>query len=226
MSEPESAQPDGEHVSPEIEDLKAERVLLDRAIGGWRGLIDSALPTVVFLTTYVINGNELPGALIAALIAGAVVVVWRLVRRETLQQVLTGFVGLGIAAAFAQFTGRAENFFLPGLLTNLGYGLAMFVSILVGWPLIGVFVGFLTGEGTSWRHDTATRRVYAAATWIWVGLFGMRLLVQTPLYLAGEIGILGTVKIVMGWPFFLACAYFTYRLLSPVLAARREHGGS
>jgi hypothetical protein len=222
VSEPDSSQSNDGAESEEIQDLKAERVLLDRAIGGWRGLIDSALPTVVFLTTYVFNGNALPGALIAALVAGALVVAWRLIRRETLQQVFTGFIGLGIAAAFAQFTGRAENFFLPGLLTNLGYGLAFFISILVGWPLIGVVVGLLTGEGTSWRHDTALRRVYAAATWIWVGLFGMRLLVQVPLYLAGEIGILGTVKIVMGWPFFLACAYFTYRLLKPVLAARRD----
>jgi hypothetical protein len=204
------------------DDLHAERVLLDRAIGGWRGLVDSAVPTIVFLTVFVFNGNELAPALIAALIAGGLIVIWRLIRREPLQQIATGFLGLGIAAAFAHFTGRPENFFLPGLLVNIGYGSAMLISILVRWPLLGVALGFITGEGTAWRRDTDLRRLYTAATWIWVGLFASRVIVQVPLYLAGALGALGTVKIVMGWPLFLAAAYFTYRLLAPTLRARRS----
>ena len=203
------------------EDLHAERILLDRAIGGWRGLIDSALPTVVFLTVYVVSGNVLGPALIAALIAGALIAVWRIIRREPLRQIATGFVGLAIAAGFAQFTGRPENFFLPGFLVNAVYGSAFLISILVRWPLLGVVLGFVTGERTAWRSDTQMRRAYTAASWIWVGIFFGRLAVQLPLYFAGALGALGTVKIVMGWPFFLAGAYFTYRLLAPILRDRR-----
>jgi hypothetical protein len=202
-------------------DLAAERVLLDRALGGWRGLFDSGVPTVAFLTVYVLNGGELGPALISALVLGVVVAVWRILRKEPLQQVATGIVGLFIAAGFAQWTGRAEDFFLPGLLTNIAYGSAFLVSIVIGWPLIGVAMGFLTSEGTSWRKDRQRRRLYTAATWIWVGLFSLRVAVQGPLYLAGEIAALGTVKIVMGWPMFLACAYFTYRLLRPAYAQAR-----
>ena len=51
---------------------------------------------------------------------------------------------------------------------------------------------------------------------VWVGMFFLRLAVQLPLYLAGAIGALGVMKVVMGWPLFLASAYFTYRLLQPV----------
>lgn len=203
------------------EDLKAERVLLDRAIGGWRGLIDSALPTVAFLTLYVVTGNQLAPALIVALGVGIAIAAWRILRREPLQQVFAGVVGLFIAAAFAQWTGRAEDFFLPGLITNIAYGSAFLVSLLIGWPLIGVIVGLLTGHGTAWRHDRTLRRLYAAATWLWAGLFFLRVVVQGPLYLSGNIAALGTVKIVMGWPLFLACAYFTYRLLRPTLQTRR-----
>ena len=126
--------------------------------------------------------------MVAAVVAGLLIVVWRLIRHEPLQQVLAGFVGVLISAAVAKYTGRAENYFLPGFLQNLGYGLAFLVSILVRWPLLGIAMGYLTGEGTSWRRDPQLRRVYAAASWIWVGLFFGRLAVQVPLYLAGAIG--------------------------------------
>lgn len=203
-------------------DLHAERILLDRAIGGWRGLIDSAVPTMVFLTVYVVSGNVLGPALVAALVSGGLIALWRIIRREPLRQILTGFVGLAIAAGFAQFTGRAENFFLPGFVVNVAYGSAFLISILIRWPLLGVALGFITGEKTAWRADAKLRRAYTAASWIWVGVFFSRLAVQLPLYFAGAIGALGTVKIVMGWPLFLAGAYFTYRLLAPILRKQRS----
>lgn len=204
-----------------VEDIKAEGLLLERAIGGWRGLIDSGLPTVVFITVFAFDQTDLSRAVIAAVVVGAVIALWRVIRREPLKQVLTGFVGLLIAAGFSAWTGEAQDFFLPGLLTNLAYGSAFLISILIRWPLLGIAMGYMTGEGTTWRKDPVLRRAYGAASWIWVGLFLGRLAVQLPLYLAGSVGALGVVKIVMGWPLFLAAAWFTYRLLSPILAAKR-----
>jgi hypothetical protein len=211
--------PGSEHETPA--DVRAESVLLERAIGGWRGIIDSGLPTMVFITAYIITGQELRPSVIAAVIAGLVIVAWRLVRRQPLQQVGAGLIGLAVSAIFTWKTGRAENFFLPGLLTNLAYGSAFLISILVRWPLLGIAMGYLASEGTAWRREPALRRTYAAASWLWVLLFFGRVVVQVPLYLAGWVTALGIVKIVMGWPLFLAAAYFTYRVLGPVLEARR-----
>jgi hypothetical protein len=42
------------------------------------------------------------------------------------------------------------------------------------------------------------------------------------MYLAGWVEVQGIVKIVMGYPLFLAAAYFTYRVLAPILAQKRE----
>jgi len=202
-------------------DVRQEAILLERALGGWRGIIDSGLPTVVFVVAYLVTGSELRPSLIAALVAGGLIVVWRLVRRQPLQQVLAGFIGLLIAAWFSSRTGRAEDVFLPGLLLNIGYLSAFLVSILVRWPLLGIAMGFLTGEGTSWRRDPGLRRVYAAASWIWVGVFGLRIAVQVPLYLAGAVAPLGVAKVILGWPLYLAAAYATYRVLAPVYRAKR-----
>ena len=63
--------------------------------------------------------------------------------------------------------------------------------------------------------------MFAAATWVWVFVFGARIVVQVPLYLAGWVGALGTAKIIMGWPLFLFGAYITYRLLRPVFVQKR-----
>lgn len=222
MSHPEEL-PDGRSDASEetAKDIKAEGLLLEKAIGGWRGLIDSGLPTVVFITFFAFDQSALSRAVIAAVIVGAVIAIWRLIRRQPLQQVLAGFVGLLIAAGFSAWTGNAEDFFLPGLLTNLAYGTAFLISILVRWPLLGIAMGYMTGEGTTWRKDPTLRRAYGAASWIWVGLFLGRLAVQLPLYLGEAVGALGVVKIVMGWPLFLAAAWLTYRLLSPILAEKR-----
>ncbi len=212
-------EPVGLETAPEV---RAEALLLERAIGGWRGVIDSGVPTAVFVVAYVVTGSQLRPSLIAALVAGALIALWRLVRRESLLQIGAGFVGLAISAWFSARTDNASNVYLPGMLTNLGYGSAFLLSILVRWPLIGVAMGVLTGEGTSWRHDPALRRAYAAASWIWVALFYSRLIVQTPMYLAGWVEVQGIVKIVMGYPLFLGAAYFTYRVLAPILAQKRE----
>jgi len=203
------------------DDVRAETVLLERAIGGWRGMIDSGVPTLVFVIAYVVTSQNLSASVWAAVAAGGLIAGWRLIRRQPLGQVFAGFVGVGISAAFAKYTGKAENYFIPGFLQNLGYGLAFLISILVRWPLLGVVIGYLTGDGTKWRQDKELRRTYAAASWIWVGLFFGRLLVQVPMYLAGAVGILGITKIVMGVPLYVAAAYFTYRLLHPIWVAKR-----
>ena len=225
MTQPEPGQPRPdapEHEEFETtEDVRQEALILERAIGGWRGMIDSGVPTVVFVIAYLVSGQDLVPSVVAAVVAGLVIVVWRVIRHEPLQQVLAGFAGVLVSAAFAKYTGKAENYFLPGFLQNLGYGLAFLISIIVRWPLLGIAMGYLTGDGTSWRKDPQLRRVYAAASWIWVGLFFGRLAVQLPLYFAGAIGALGVVKIVMGVPLYIAAAYFTYRILAPIYRERR-----
>jgi hypothetical protein len=204
-----------------IADVRQEALLLERAIGGWRGMIDSGVPTLVFVIAYLVTGQNLMPSVIAAVAAALLIVIWRLIRHEPLQQVFAGFAGVLISAGFAKYTGKAENYFIPGFLQNVGYGLAFLISIIVRWPLLGIAMGYLTGEGTRWRKDPQLRRVYAAASWIWVGLFFGRLAVQLPLYFAGAIGALGVVKIIMGVPLYIAAAYFTYRILAPVYQAKR-----
>ena len=183
------------------------------AMGGGHGIADSSLPGLAFVIAYTVSGQDLEVAVWAAVAVGAVALAVRLFRRETVQFAIAGFVGVAIAAFIAKQTGRAEDFFLPGLLLNLGYALAYLISILIRWPLIGVIVGPIVGEGMEWRKNPRLLRVYTRASWIWVGLFVLRLAVQLPLYLAGDLVALGVAKTAMGFPIFAVAVWLSYLVL-------------
>jgi len=200
-------------VSSEEVKKKKEPFNLLEAMGGGHGIADSSLPGLAFVIAYTVSGQDLQVAIWAAVALGVVLLAVRLARRETLQFAIAGFVGVAIAAFIAQKTGKAENFFLPGLLLNLGYALAYLISIAVRWPLIGVFVGPLVGEGMEWRKNPRLLRVYTRASWIWVGLFVLRLTVQLPLYLAGDLVALGVAKTAMGFPIFAVAVWLSYLVL-------------
>jgi hypothetical protein len=183
------------------------------ALGGPRGIADSSIPSLAFVIVYTVAGNDLGLAAIVAVAVGAAIAALRLLRRESLQFALAGFAGVALAAFIADRTGRAEDFFLPGLLLNIAYGLAYAVSIAIRWPLLGVLLGPITGEGMSWRKDPERLRAYTRASWIWVGVFSLRLAVQLPLYLAGAVLALGIAKTAMGFPIFLIAIWLSYLVL-------------
>ena len=59
------------------------------------------------------------------------------------------------------------------------------------WPLLGVFFGYVRGEGMDWRKDRQRRSAYQRATLLLIGMFAARLLVQVPLYFAENVAALG-----------------------------------
>lgn len=167
-------------------------------IGGWRGVIESALPTVVFVL--VDSFASLRPAIWTAALTGVAVFLFRLLRRESPQQALGGLFALGVAVLFAARLGESRGFFLPGILFSIGYGLAFLVSVLVRWPVIGVIWSLLDGTGNAWRDQPQLRRAFSQATWLWVGLFAARAVVQSLLYVWDSSFWLGVSRVVMGLP--------------------------
>ena len=194
-----------------------EKELLNKAIGGWRGLIDSALPSTLFILIFVFQKN-LNNALIAALVLGGVLLIIRLFERKSLTQVFSGFIGLSISVFLTWRTKDASNFFLTGIVTNGIYGFFLLISVLIRKPLIGYLVGSLVGDTSGWLKHPLLVRAYTTVTWLWVAVFGLRLLVQIPLYLNDNIALLGTVKIFMGWPLYLFADWLAYQIVQTARA--------
>jgi hypothetical protein len=192
---------------------------LMEAVGGPLGVAESSIPAALFVAVYTLTGQEATVAAIVAVAVGASLTIARLIKGQTLQFALSGLFGIALAGFIVAKTGNASDFFLPGILINIGYAAAYFVSILVRWPIMGVLIGSLTGDLTEWRKDPARVSTYTKITWIWVGLFLARLAVQLPLYLADSVTVLGVAKVAMGIPLFALGLWLTFLIVKRADAA-------
>ena len=183
------------------------------ALGGWGALLDIGLPWIAFLVAYAVTDHKLQLSLIIAVGLAAVLAVVRLIRRQALRNVFGGFIGVLISAWVANRTGNAKDFYVPGLLTNLGYGLLYLITVLIRWPLFGVLYGVITQTGTAWRRDPDLLKGFSRATLVFVGLFAIRLIVQVPLYFTGSLNALGIAKIGLGLPFYALALWLAYAVL-------------
>ncbi|MDF2554721.1 MAG: hypothetical protein K0R60_616 [Microbacterium sp.] len=197
------------------------------AMGGWRGVVESVLPSLVFVIAYSVT-RDLVVSLVASVGIAAVFTLIRFVQKSPPSAALGGLVAAGAAAVLALLTGNPSDNFVPGLLTNAAYGTGMLVSALIGWPLIGLAAGYLMGEGLAWRTDRRKRRAFFWLTIAWAALFFVRLGVQLPIYVSSldpanrdsAVALLGTLKIAMGLPLFAPLVAVTW-LASRALYARR-----
>ena len=182
------------------------------AFGGKKGLIDSGIPSVIFLVVFNVS-DRLNSALFASIVISAILTIIRLIRRDTIQHALSGFIGVLICAWFANRTGNASDLYIPKLLTNLGYGTVYLIANLAGWPVLGLMLGPILGENLKWRNHPERKRAYTLASWLWVVMFFTRIAVQYPIYRSGNVNLLGTVNLAMGYPLFIATAYGSWLIL-------------
>lgn len=182
------------------------------AFGGTKGLVDSGIPSIIFLIAFNVT-HHLHSALFASIATSAVLTIIRLVKRDTLQHALSGLVGVLICAWFANRTGNPSDVYIPKLLTNLGYGSLYLIGNLSGWPILGLILGPILGENLKWRKHPERKRAYVRASWLWVVMFFTRIAVQYPLYRSGNLNLLGTVNLAMGYPLFIATAYGSWLVL-------------
>ena len=195
------------------------RSKLAEALGGRRGIIESAVPTLAFTLAYV-STHDLRLALTLSIAITVGLLIVRVIQRSSVQFVLNALFGIGIAAVFAARTGEARDVFLPGILYNAGYAVLFVGSIVVGWPIVGFMIGSLTGEPTEWHRDPALVKLCSRLTWLFAAPCILRVLVQYPLYAGDHIALLGTAKIFLGWPLqiaaFAAMAWLLSRNKTPL----------
>ena len=188
-------------------------------------MMESAVPTIGFTLTWIL-AHQLRTALIVAGAAAGLLLLLRLARREPVQYVLNAIVGVAIAAVFALRSGRAEDAFLPGILYNAGYAVVLGGSVLLRWPLVGFALGAVSGDPTGWRADPAVVRLCSRLTLLLAAPCVLRVVVQYPLWAAGEVGWLGAAKIMLGWPLQIAAlagmALLLARNSTPLQPAHRE----
>lgn len=207
MSDAEARQARGDGVAGPDRPEQEPRATLLEQMGGPMGMLDSGLPVVVFVIVDVVAG--LTPAIIAALAAGVLIAVGRLVRHKPVTQAIGGLVAVGVAAYIAHRVGSARGYFLFGIWSYVLYGGVTLLSVLARWPLIGVLWEGINGRGSAWRRDRHLLHRYDAATLVWVAVFAARFAVQQWLYGADQVGWLAFARLAMGYPLFIVAIVVT-----------------
>ncbi len=216
MSTPHGADP-GTDAYETVEQLV--RGQLAKALGGRRGIVESAVPTALFTICWIIS-HDLKLSLIISVVATVALLAVRVAQRSTVQFVLNSLFGIGIAAIFASRSGEARDVFLPGILYNGGYAVVFILSIIIGWPLLGFMIGSVTGDPTAWHADRGLVKLCSQLTWMMAAPCILRVVVQYPLWATDHVALLGTSKIALGWPLqiasFAAMAWLLGRNHTPI----------
>lgn len=212
--------PDSEQIATDEEPPKKGAQAILEQMGGISGLIYSSLPVLVFVPVSTTAG--LMPAIYAALGVAALVLVWRLIRRESVQPAVSGFIGVGISALIAWWLGESRGFFAYGIWMSLIYAGVFTLSILVRRPLVGYAWGWFSGHGRQWRPVRRAVLAFDIATGTWALVFISRFLVQRHLYDADDVGMLGVARIAMGWPLTGVAAVITWLAIRAAQKALQE----
>jgi hypothetical protein len=191
--------------------VTADRTPADRMmaqLGGVSGMIYSSLPVLVFVGISRLMG--LSAAVGAALGIATLILVWRLVRRESVQPAVSGLIGVVVCALIAYLLGESKGYFLLGIWTSLLWAAVFGVSVLIRRPVVGYIWSWLHGHDRAWRDVRRTVFAFDIATLTWVVVFGARFVVQHLLYQSDHTGWLVVARISMGWPLTAVAALVTY----------------
>lgn len=193
------------------------------AVGGWRGIIESALPTADFVVVFLAT-RSLRWAALTAVAVCVVCVLARLVQRQPVGSAIGGLFGVAIGALWAVRSGNGTTFYLPGIVTNVVSCIVLVVTIVARRPLVGLVAAAFDPRVAGWRTDPDAMRTYGRATWLLAALFAVRTVVQTALYLADAVTALGVVKLAMGLPLFALVVWVIWGMHRALLHRRAASG--
>ncbi|MEU8543271.1 DUF3159 domain-containing protein [Streptomyces sp. NPDC048717] len=205
----------GPETGPEgTTDKAVTEAALFEAFGGVRGMVETVLPGLLFVTIYTIN-KDLHSSAIAAAAVSLVLVLVRLIRRDTVKHAFSGVFGVAFGVVFAMMTGNAKDFYLPGMLYTLGLAVAYIVTTIAGVPLIGLILGPVFKENLSWRtRNPGRKKAYAKASWAWGLILLAKCAILFPLYWWADTAQLGWVLVALKIPPFLLAVYLTWVFLA------------
>lgn len=185
------------------------RELVDefRAVFRGRKVLDSLLPPLLFLLLNAWLG--LGWAAAGALLLAATFSLWRLARRQPPGYALGGLGGVTLAIGIALLLGRAEGYFLLGILGNGGTLLLALVSVLLRRPLVAWTSHLARRWPRDWYWHPRVRPAYSEVTLAWALFFALRLALQLSLF-QGQATLLGLVQVLTGWPATIALLVASY----------------
>lgn len=191
---------DVSEIRQEIADLVSGRV----------AIADGVIPPLAFVGANAVWG--LVPAAVAGVGSAVAIISWRLTRGKRLRFAVAGLAGTLLAVVLALRSGSSQDYFVPGIVSGALTSVLILVSVLVRRPFVAWTSWVARGWPLQWYWHPRVRPAYSRVTWMWFLFFGSRTLLQGYLYLAGNTGLLGVVRVALGWPALLFLLVATYVL--------------
>jgi len=192
-------------MSQALDDLKGD--LRDLFVGE-RTVGDSFPAPIAFVATNAFVG--IGAAAVVAVVVGALVAAWRIRKGQQVVYALGGIAAIAFAAFLALRSGRAESYFLPGIVGAVLAGAAATISVVVGKPLAAYSSWFLRRWPMEWYFRDDVRPAYTVVTVVWAGYFFARGAIQLLLFNRGQPELLAVAKLSTSWPLIVPIVIGTY----------------
>ncbi|MET9492451.1 DUF3159 domain-containing protein [Nocardia sp. NPDC006630] len=177
-------------------------------MGGGRHLIDGAAPILGYILGFAVHGitTGIIAAVLTALVVGAV-----RIRHGDRPKVVGASAALVIVfSAIAATTGEGRDFFLPPLILYAVLAVACAISSATATPLTLPICRRLRIEPTPPADPAARVRLHRRVTAAWAVFGALHVLIMGPVYLAGNVVLLGTFALILNKPALLAAIAGTW----------------
>jgi hypothetical protein len=154
----------------------------------WEAIVLTALPSAVFIGAAALW--SLRPAILAAAVTAAVVLGYRLIRRQPARSSLPGALIVALCATVAAITGEARGFFLLPAMVPFAVLLVCLATIVVRRPLTGLILNRVTGGPADWYRNRRLFRVHLIATSAAIGVNVVNAVIQVLFYGRGDTAVL------------------------------------
>src|SRR5690606_15091742 len=177
-------------------------------LGGWRGMVEAAVPVSVFIVVNLIT--SLNPALIASVAVAVAIALARLAQRRSIRYAVNGLLGIGLGALIAWRSGEARDFYLPGIVISYGYAAGMLLSVAIRHPVVGWLWSVLFAKGSGeWRREPRLLGTFTWLTLLWAVVWIAKVSVQAWLWGADQEHLLGVARLALGTPPYLLLLVIT-----------------
>ena len=172
------------------------------------GIIDALIPLLV----YIIGSRflNLSISVIISLAAAGAVMCFRLFKRQSLAFAAGGSVSALLAAFFAYLSGSARGFYLPGFISGGLTTTGCLLSVFIKRPLAAYSSMLTRSWPIKWYWHPKVLPAYIEVTLFWGLIFGARLAVELFFFFQNDIVSLGTVRLILGWPYTILVLIGSY----------------
>jgi hypothetical protein len=170
--------------------------------------IDALLPAISFALAS--NFMDIIKASVLAIVISIGLLIRRILLKNSIKYSFWGLVIVLVAAAFALISGKAENYYLPSVISNFSIFIISIISIIIKKPLAAISSHLTRGWIFKWYERDDVYPAYKEVTVIWSIFFLIRFLIQLRFYLIGDIVQIGILNLMLSLPFTIIVLVISY----------------